>query len=179
VITPEEILSIYGVNVTTLSAPYSSYYLATTNDLWLRTVGAPGLEIEDLIIITPDDYRSNIYAYKIPSRHVNLTGPDVYFYIYHPSFLTGTLEYCIKKYLEDWAKLDLTGNMTFSFDEDYTITIHIYVSKSKVVVMEGNSEYEPTSLDSIFAKWGKKFVVQSYVDITNPDFISYYFVGDK
>lgn len=176
-ITPEEILTLYGVNVTTLSSPYSSYYITTANDLWLRTVGAPKLEINDLIIITPDNYRSYIYTYKISSRHINLTGPDVYYYTYHPSALTGTLKYCVEKYLEEWTRLDISGNMTFSFNENNNI-IQIYISGTKVAAREGKVEYELIPLESVFFKWGDKFMVQTSIDTTNPDFISYNFFGD-
>jgi hypothetical protein len=183
--TPEEIFSSYGVDVTTLSTPYSSYHIATFEDLWLNTV-TPKLEIRvipetrvgDLIIITPDNYRSRIYSSKIPSRHVNLTGPDVYFYIYHRAYLIGTLKECATKYLNDWAGLNQKGTMTFSFDYDRH-TVHIYISESIAAVRdELNGDYQITTMDFVLSKWGNRFVVQNFLDNNTPDLISCCFVGD-
>jgi len=187
-ITPEEILSIYGVDVTKLSAPYSSYYIATSDDLWLNTVtpkldsilNTPKTKIGDLIIITPDNYRSRIYANKLPSRHVNLTGPDTYYYIYPKAYLIGSLKYCITKYLDDWTNLNTQGSLTFTFDYDHS-TMQVYVSGPVpvIAVRKVNYRYEITTLDSVFMKWGSKQMVQNFMDTTTiPGFTSCCFVGD-
>lgn len=177
IMTPEEIFSTYGVDVTKLSAPYSSYHLATSEDLWLCDVGAPSTKLDDLIIETPDDYRSNIYAYKIPSRHANLTGPDFYYYIYHPAYMLGTLKECATIYLDRWINRNTKGTLTFRLSEKEG-TLQIYISNSVVAVKEDGNEYITADFDTVFTKWGARFVVQNYVDSPTPGLINCCFVGD-
>ena len=184
--TPEEVFSTYGVDVSKLSTPYSSYHIATSQDLWLCVVGTRpdnndptgviDVRIGDLIIETPDDYRSNIYAYKIPSRHVNLTGPDFFYYVYHPAYMLGTLRICVTEYLNRWANRALKGTLTLRLSNNKN-TFQIYID-GNVVVKEGNSEYVSSSLDSVFSKWGELFVVQNYVDFSYPGYINCCFVAD-
>lgn len=175
--TPEEILSTFGVDVSKLSAPYSSYHIATGEDLWLSTVGASGIRVGDLIIITPDNYRSMIYAYKIPSRHVNLTGPDVYFYIYHPVYLQGTLRVCSTHYLDMWANSNDKGSMTFILSDEKGDK-QVFIDSFEVALKELGTDWLLSSLDMVFTKWGERFVVQNYLDSPTPGFISCGFVGD-
>jgi len=179
--SPEDILSIYGVDVTKLSTPYSSYKIATNLDLWLRVVGADSLLIDDLIIKTPDNYRSRIYTHKIPSRHVNLTGPDFYYYTYHPAYFIDILENCIKKYLEDWIRANIKGTLAFNFDDD------VFHSKTVFIQSENNmasvSDYYAKTLhqeplDSVIYRWGKRNMVQNYLDQSNMELIHCGFIGD-
>jgi hypothetical protein len=185
--TPEEILSVFGVDVSKLSAPYSSYHIATSQDLWLCNVGTlPNnndptgvidVRVGDLIIITPDNYRSNIYAYKIPSRHVNLTGPDVYFFVYHPAYITGTLRVCATHYLDAWANSNVKGTMTFILDNKDGAK-QVFISYYTVAIKELEGDWMSSSLDVVFTKWGERVVVQNYMDSPTPGFISCGFVGD-
>lgn len=184
--TPEEVFSTYGVEVSKLSTPYSSYHIATSQDLWLCVAGSPGnnndptgvidVRIGDLIIETPDNYRSNIYAYKIPSRHANLTGPDFFYYIYHPAYMIGTLRTCVTEYLNQWINRNTKGTITIRLSNN-KITFQIYID-GNVAVKEGDSEYVLSSLDSVFSKWGEAFVVQNYVDSSNPGYTNCCFVAD-
>lgn len=178
--TPEEILAVYGVDVSKLSPTYSTYRIATKNDLWLRDVGANTTAIGDLIIESPDNYRSRIYAYKIPSRHVNLTGPDFYYYIYHPALFTGTLEECVRKYYDELDSQNRMGTLAFIFD-DGNSTIELFVSyPGRNVLIKGKSPSAYSSdLNTVLLKWGAKKMVQNYTEsVSDTTPLHCGFVGD-
>jgi hypothetical protein len=183
--TPAEILSTYGADVTGLSPEYSTYRIATNQDLWLCTTsserpntdptGVIDVRVGDLIIETPDDYRSSIYKYKIPSRHMNLTGPDFFYYIYHPSLKTGTLRDCILFYLNDWVNRNVQGTMTIRLFSNKKSFMVYADSLQTVVEKEEGSDYIMSSLDKVFSKWGNCFIVENLYQVlngcTNCDFV--------
>lgn len=177
--TPEELLALYGVDVSKLSTPYSSYHIATQTDLWLRDVGANTTAIGDLIIETPDNYRSRIYVHKIPARHVNLTGPDFHYYIYHPALFIGTLEICIRKYYDDWDVHNLLGTLGFMFDDVHS-TIELFLSypSRNILITENGLPPVSSDLNTVLLKWGVKTMVQNYINLSDPRRVHCGFVGD-
>lgn len=172
--TPEEVFSVYGVDVTKLSTEYSTYRVATDQDLWLCAVDSPrkntdptgviDVRVGDLIIESPDDFRSNVYIYKIPSRHVNLTGPDFFYYIYYPSVKTGSLKESILYYLDSWVRDNKRGTLTIRFSNAidlYEVDIICMGDGNIAAAIKKNQEASvETSLDTVFSKFGSLFLVQ-------------------
>lgn len=180
--TNSEILSLYAVDVSKLSTAYSSYHIATSNDMWLRTVGAYKLKEGDLIIITPDNYRSRIYSYKIPARHVNLDGPDFYYYTYSPSSLIDTLSNCVSKYVNICLSGSTYGTMAVRFDVNNT-TLEIFIDITNHVTcatkVETLGTLESISLSNLLKKYGKRVIVQNYIETDlESSHVHWGFVGD-
>lgn len=192
ILDPRELLASFGVDVNILPLPYSSWHIATAEDLWLKTLSADKLEIGDLIIETPKNYRSRIYTSKIPSKHVNLTGPDFYYYIYSPAYYIGTVDSCIRNSFSLWELEGITGSLSFVFDsvgfdvtdnQVYTFELIINFSTSMIqCAYKIRNLLKPSlkliEMDKVLTKWGKRIMVQNYKDESDPSLAHYAYVGD-
>lgn len=167
--TPSEIRSIYGVDVTSL--PQESTKLIYIP----QPVGGPILEIQ-----TGEDFRSNIYISKKGSFCWLYDGVNAntrtFLYRYLPSPLIGNLEDVTLHYFRLWGDYGVTGSLSFSFDEKDSI-VQVYISNTnpQASIRLGKARPYMQPLDYIFSKWGKRQMIQRPMDHSDTRLS---FVGD-
>lgn len=188
-LTPAEILRIYGVDVTTLPLG-SVYQIATTYDMWLSASGAPTITVGDLIIASPANYTSRIYAHKVLSRPFmgmpEIGATNQYIYIYHRIYAMGAIRDVIDNVFKLWAEQKISfGRMSFVFDYNkeqvFMIVDYNTVDADDHPLVAVKTVGDVVSLnlkklDDILAIYGNTQVVQTYKCDDN-GMIYYAYVG--